>query len=807
MKGAMTQKREQPKGLWTRLAGMSSDELRTRAVQEFSKRWDAAVYHLGVCQAGERTRPRAARRASFFFQPEDIPRLAAILCERLPRETEQILEQAERICRHRFDLLGYDNLDYGREIDWHLDVVHGKRAPRRPWHKIRFLDFEEAGDHKIIWELNRHQHLVTLAKAYHLTRDERFARELAGQWYHWQRANPYPIGINWASSLEVAFRSLAWLWVHHLLAGCPALPPHFGEDLLRALALHARHIRCYLSTYFSPNTHLLGEGVALFFLGTLCPQFASADRWQNLGREIILREVERQVQADGMHFEQSVYYHVYALDFFLHARGLAACNGVHSPAGFDQKIENMLEILAGISQAGVAPRLGDDDGGRVFNPRRNRIQHLLDPLALGAAVFGRADFKAAGPGLTEEMVWLLGAQGVAQFDQLLPPSPSVASTRYEPSGLYVMAGSEPVRHQLLIDAGPQGHGNAGHSHADALGIQVVVNGQEFLSDPGTLCYVPSDKRDRYRGTPAHNTLCIDGLDQAESTGRFSWRALPKVQTRRWVTGRTFDLFEGSHTGYTRLPMPVVHRRWIFNLKSRFCMVRDRVEGEGQHNLDIRWHAAPALNMQHMDAKVTVLAGEDKAGLAFLSPDGHGWFKELSRGRVSPVYGREESNLVLSFHTRAQLPAEIAVLLLPLGFGSGETGTLTQTTIGPESAPVHCFIYETQQECSHIFFAERNQRWEFGPWASDAVFLYHGVFPHEGRVHWVLCEGSYIDAGGQRVVTCRRPVERWEFVSGGTVRQVFCSEESEVTQVLDNMIGPYELLWQSGRPHTPGGRAS
>jgi hypothetical protein len=368
-----------------------------------------------------------------------------------------------------------------------------------------------------------------------------------------------------------------------------------------------------------------------------------------------------------------------------------------------------------------------------------------------------------------------------------------------------MADSEPVR-QLLIDAGPQGHGNAGHGHADALGVQVAVNGQELLSDAGTFCYVPSGRRDHYRGTSAHNTLCVDGLDQAESNGRFSWRALPKVQTRRWVAGRTFDLFEGSHTGYSRLPMPVVHRRWVFNLKSRFWMVRDRVEGEGQHNLDIRWHVAPALGVQHMDAKVTVFAGHDNAGLAFVSADGHGWSKELSRGSVSPVYGREESDLVLSFSRRSPLPAEMAILLLPLGIRSGDTGTLTQTTTGSESAPVHCFFYETQDEYSHIFFAEGNQRWEAGPWASDAFFLYYGVTPREKRVHLVLSEGSYIEAGGQRVVTCRRPVERWECVCRGTAQQMFCSDQSEITQVLDNMIGPCELLWQGGRPRTQGGRA-
>src|SRR5206468_1034269 len=104
------------------------------------------------------------------------------------------------------------------------------------------------------------------------TRDDHYANEVIAQWYAWQRANPYPIGINWVSSLEVGFRSVSWMWIRHLLAGSPALTSEFSADLLKGLALNGRHIERYLSTYFSPNTHLLGEAAALFFTGVLCPQ-------------------------------------------------------------------------------------------------------------------------------------------------------------------------------------------------------------------------------------------------------------------------------------------------------------------------------------------------------------------------------------------------------------------------------------------------------------------------------------------------------------------------------------------------------
>ena len=136
--------------------------------------------------------------------------------QRLPRQTDRIVQQAETICSHRFDLLGYKDIDYGTPIDWHLDAVHQIRAPRKAFYRVEYLDFAEVGDSKVTWELNRQQHFVTLAKAFRLTGERRFANEILLQRRHWTAENPYPMGINWASSLEVAFRALSWIWTCQL---------------------------------------------------------------------------------------------------------------------------------------------------------------------------------------------------------------------------------------------------------------------------------------------------------------------------------------------------------------------------------------------------------------------------------------------------------------------------------------------------------------------------------------------------------------------------------------------------------------
>jgi hypothetical protein len=197
---------------------MTPREIASRLRQGCARRIDS----LGLFQPRFDSQPALESRQSgrFFFGADEIPRRVHLIRNNVPGFDKNVLEQAEQILNHQFPLLGYGPLGYGKEIDWHLDIVSGKRAPLRPWPKINYLDFNEVGDSKVTWELSRHQFLVTLAKAWLLTAEERFIRKLESLYYDWHRENPYPLGINWASSLEVAFRSLSWIWVRELLAGC-----------------------------------------------------------------------------------------------------------------------------------------------------------------------------------------------------------------------------------------------------------------------------------------------------------------------------------------------------------------------------------------------------------------------------------------------------------------------------------------------------------------------------------------------------------------------------------------------------------
>lgn len=757
---------------------MDREELKDRLRQELGKRQDGVLSLLGFDFARNSRKSSSSKRANFFFGPDSIDSVLALLRQRLPGQAEQIVRQGEEICEHRFNLLGYENLRYGSVIDWHVDPVHQKRARPRMFYKVRYLDFEKAGDCKVTWELNRHQHLVTLAKAFRLTGNARFADEVLRQWRDWQQDNPYPVGINWASSLEAAFRSLSWIWSYHLLEGYPGLP-NFRDEWLRGLALHGRHIERYLSTYFSPNTHLLGEGVGLFFLGVLCPELACAERWKSRGWGIILRESGRQVRADGLHFEQSTYYHVYALDFFLHAAILAIKNNISIPDSLEQVLEKMLTALSLLGRCGPPPRLGDDDGGRLFDPQRNRTEHLLDPLATGAILFQRGNLKRLAGDLREETIWLLGVEGVKQWDEIESTPACRESTALENSGLYFLATAKPAA-ELVVDAGPQGAQSAGHGHADALSI-CLKGCAPLLIDPGTCQYVERD-RDVFRGTAMHNTLRVDDADQSEPAGPFSWKRRTESKVEEWIQGPAFDLLIASHDGYQQLPQPVTHRRWVLSLKNGLYVVRDVAEGRGRHRLDISWLVGPELEPAGQNVFYTT---DRSQSLAIVPVAGHGWTEELRKEAWSPVYGQKAPMTVINFGTLTDTPAEFAVVLAVTAEVHPHAGSFTRIDASEPESAVRVYRYFGEAGEYFLFFGQRGEPWRQGAVSSDAEFVCWKKGP--GADHLlILYNGSYTEIEAGPKLRCRKAVRWCELVLRGGQRTVRSSNpEAVVAQPEDS----------------------
>src|SRR6266851_8892968 len=126
-----------------------------------------------------------------------------------PNETSRLLAQANRIRdEHCWPLLGFGEKCFGAgEIDWNLDPLSGFDWPVT-YHGDINLIRNDGSDARVVWELNRLSHFITLGRAYSITDNEKFSAEFFRQLDGWREQNPVGRGINWTCAMEVALRSM-----------------------------------------------------------------------------------------------------------------------------------------------------------------------------------------------------------------------------------------------------------------------------------------------------------------------------------------------------------------------------------------------------------------------------------------------------------------------------------------------------------------------------------------------------------------------------------------------------------------------
>src|SRR5262249_2135291 len=393
----------------------------------------------------------------------------------------------------------------------------------------------------------------------------------------------------------------------------------------------------------------------------------------------------------------------------------------------------MSDMIQSLCQAGPPEGFGDDDGGRVFDPRRNRTEHMADPLALAAVMFKREDLSSAA--LTEEALWLFGKEALKHFDNSAADRPA-ASCAFPDGGLYICASEWGIPEQVVVDAGPQGTGKSGHGHADALSLRMSICGRRFLIDPGAGCYIcPGDTRNRFRGTGAHNTIRIDTFDQAVAEGPFAWSSLPQVVTDSWIIGKGFTFFSGRHTGYQRLHDPVVHRREVLHIPGTLCFVRDVLTGKTMHEAEIAWHVAPDLTIE-VNHSAFVASAPD-SNLIILPETGAGWSYKRESYDYSPAYGRFESAIRVVGRAMIQLPDEHSTLLI---VGKGESGQLTRHEKNDSGV---LYRYDDSAGTHYVMFSERLGTWRFLPFAGDGR-LFYALLEGGDLKRFILCEGSRVE---------------------------------------------------------------
>jgi hypothetical protein len=558
-------------------------------------------------------------------------------------------DKANAVLEGRFDVFALQGAALGFPPPWNRDPKSGRTAPKRFGKLIDYRDERLVGDIKYLWEPNRHLQLVTLAQAWHVTGEQRYAmgcRQLLDAWFE---QCPYPFGINWTSSLELAIRLVNWAVAWHLLGAessglfdgeCGA---DFRERWLRSIYQHCHFVAGHFSRFSSANNHLLGEYMGLLVGALTWPLWPESSRWREIAARGFEHEALLQNTADGVNREQAIYYQHEVMDMMLICALFGRTNGVTFGSSFWDRLERMMEFLAAVmDRAGNVPMIGDADDALIVNfvPGR-RLNPYRSLLTTGAVLLQRPDL-ATGIGRCDDKTrWLLGD---AAADSLRSPGKTATERMrrrvFPEGGYYVMGARFGGEDEVLaiLDCGPLGYLSiAAHGHADALSFTLSAGGMPLLVDPGTFAYHTQKKwRDYFRSTFAHNCLTVDGKDQSTIGGNFLWLSQAESISSLALLDGDVQCFEGEHHGYRRLTDPVTHRRRIaFDATTNAFRVEDSLECKGAHEATLCWHFSEHCSVKLEGNSLRAVAGRARLALEMESCTAP---PRLLRGQEDPLAG-------------------------------------------------------------------------------------------------------------------------------------------------------------------------
>jgi hypothetical protein len=339
------------------------------------------------------------------------------------------VEAAERIADGKVDVFALKGYDLGSPPRWNRDPKTGIEAPLEFGPLLDYRDGALVGDCKYLWEINRHQHLVTLAQAHALTGRARYFEALRRHLESWFTLCPPRRGANWSSANEAGLRLMNWSVAWQLIggAGSPFFETPEGAQLRRrwlaSVYEHVRFIREHFSLYSSANNHLIGEATGVFVAAVTWPHWPEASAWRHQALDILEREILTQNAADGVNLEQALSYQQYEIDMFLLGLLAADANGIAISAAFGARLRTMMEFIAAVMDAGGnVPMIGDSDDGIVvrFCPQEGFCR-FRSVLATGAILFRRGEFKLKAGALDDKTRWLTGAEGEEVFAKLHAP--------------------------------------------------------------------------------------------------------------------------------------------------------------------------------------------------------------------------------------------------------------------------------------------------------------------------------------------------------------------------------------------------
>ncbi|MFW6170964.1 MAG: heparinase II/III family protein [Planctomycetota bacterium] len=376
----------------------------------------------------------------------------------------------------------------------------------------------------------------------------------------------------------------------------------FLSALWPSIFLQTEWLSRHLETHLLGN-HYFENGAALASVGA-CFRGPDADRWVRTGLDILSEQIPEQILPDGMHFERSPMYHCRMVYLMLLLANVGRPE-VRDLA--ERSLPGMLRALDFVCHPDGQIALFNDSAFGIYNQPADLFaaaEKLIDPDSMPRR-------NGAGP-------WALLH-----------------------AGYYGWRGGDGV--YLICDAGPIGPDYIpGHAHGDIFSFELSVKGQRVIVDSGVHSYESGPMRDYCRSTRAHNTVEIDGRDQAEFWGAFrvGRRGKPELLERATVNDRL--KVRASHGGYRHsMPRAVHERSFLFDPPDDL-VIKDNIQAEETVHTMSRIHVHPDCSVRMMGESFEVDFPGGRLCLEFSGADR----TAQEQSYYCPEFGLKHDNTVL-----------------------------------------------------------------------------------------------------------------------------------------------------------------
>jgi hypothetical protein len=490
-----------------------------------------------------------------------------ILEKKFQKEVQDIIRISEDIIDNNF-LVFNKKIDFKNKIDWHFDKLNKKKWLTKFWSDINIREGLNEGGPKFIWEFNRFYFIPILGIAFFYTKEKKYADKIFFLIEDWLEKNTYPYGINWTSCIELSIRILNLLVGISFLKGLEFQKYHHNL-INKFIYLHASHIYRYPSKYSSCNNHALAEALALFVSGLYFSNLKGSRKWLRFGKEVLDREVNRQILADGGSAEISVTYLSFTYDIFLLYKIMCDKNRIPYPSNIDEGLKKSANfIYALMDKGGNLPNIGDQDSAVLVNFSLSNWENFKSILNTSSILF-KGLFLRSYKKVDIKTYILLGKNALKKREGVNSIGKKIENVYFKQSGIAVMQNLLKGREiKIYGNCSPMGMKPLyAHGHLDALSFMLSIDGYEIFMDPGTYLYHSGGKwRKYFRSNCAHNTIRVNNLDFSEQRGDFMYGKPYKLENINFIDNSNYVKWEAENNTYKK-QIGVSHKR-IFTYKKR-----------------------------------------------------------------------------------------------------------------------------------------------------------------------------------------------------------------------------------------------